>query len=160
MFGISPRSRNTSAPLWWGARAIFHVDYDRYSGNPKYTLDIPWDRRQTTPYIEDGAEQKALWFWLDNYGMPALRVLLKKEAVTTRDDKDLVVESHGFKLVANPNGSCGYLYIGAWPTSADVKMPPPPPPKKEAPPEPAKAAPRRSSTFMDDDEFSGGRRRQ
>ena len=153
MFGINPATLQESPPTWWGARAI-------YSPREGYTIDIPWDRRQTTPYEPESIACKALWFWLDNYGIPALHAEVKKLGLQGSEDRLITIESHGFKLVATPRSSYGYLYIGAWPTSPDVVMPPEPPPKKEAPPPKKTAARRRSSTVMNDEEYVGGRRRR
>jgi hypothetical protein len=116
-FGINPRDRGEQPPVWWGARAIYR--------GVRFPVDYVHDRQQTTPYDKSSIECKALWFWLDHYAKPALDAELKRLVVTPSEERDIVIESHGFKLIANPRRSYGYLYIGAWPTVTPIVMPPP-----------------------------------
>lgn len=155
-FGINPKDRGEQPLVWWGARAIY-----RGAGFP---VDYVHDRQQTMPYDKNSVECKALWFWLDHYAKLDLATMLKKLVVTPSEERDVVIESHGFKLIANPRRSYGYLYIGAWPTVSPVVMPPPVTAadvamKKfrtdrglEAPSLPIR------TTVVNDEEFRGGRR--
>lgn len=86
----------------WGARAI----YEKTGG----FIDLLWDRKSS-----DGPEheKKRLYNWLDAEGLPLLRALVKSEMLQPDERRMLVIERPGFRLIANPNRSFGYLYIGA-----------------------------------------------
>ena len=129
-FGINPKNRGATPIAWWGARTIYNA-FD-------YTFDILWDRKQTI-----GENAEPLWKWLDEWGLPTLRKELERLHVQANDEEDIVVESHGYKLVANPNRSYGYLYIGAWPIG-EMVMPPDAPKKKEVKRERATASKRKT----------------
>lgn len=117
-WGISPKARGEESNVWWGARTIYN--------EMECSFDILWDRKQTV-----GENAEPLWKWLDEWGLPALRKELSRKRVRSNEEEDIIVESHGFKLVANPNRSYGYLYIGAWPTGVMVMPPDPPKARRE-----------------------------
>lgn len=130
LWGISPKSRGEGATVWWGARAI----YDQMS----CSFGLLWDRKQTV-----GENAEPLWKWLDEWGLPALRKALSDNLVRSNDEEDIVVDSHGFKLIANPNRSYGYLYIGAWPMGEMVMPPDPPKARRDQRPKPPRTRPRK-----------------
>jgi hypothetical protein len=112
----------------WGARAILqHWETKKYV-NAKFRngkllrkgywdvkhhhdIDLVPDRQSSTGEEE---AKKALFNWLDNSAIPEL----KKQAniLPFRGDsyERFIFIEDGFHLEATPNGSFGYLYIGAW----------------------------------------------
>ena len=86
----------------WGARAIYTGGY----------IDLLPDR-------QDGkgseADFKRLMGWLNGPkgALAKLRKLTKSEGLRQDEDRVVVIEQPGFRLVANPNASYGYLYICA-----------------------------------------------
>jgi len=98
-WGLEP-DRDCSA--CWGARAIYE--------KPGGFIDLLWDRKSC-----DGPEdeKKRLYDWLDVEGLPSLRALVKSKMLQPDECRTLTIERPGFRLIANPNRSFGYLYIGA-----------------------------------------------
>jgi hypothetical protein len=101
----APKGVKTS----WGARAIY---------SPPAGIDIVWDRQGI-----NGAEEdcKGLLSWINKKGLKGLTKILGKKGNYLASDEDRVVEFRegGFVITANPRGSHGYLYIGAWPEVTD-----------------------------------------
>lgn len=58
--------------------------------------------------------ERAMSVWINDVGIPALRKACIKQHVVPSSEVRIEYESNGYKIVANPNGSCGYLYIAAW----------------------------------------------
>lgn len=87
---------------WWGARAIFKpMDL--------YPIDIPFDRQQCEPAPE---KCSLLLTWLNEKGMPWLNAEASK--LNTDDDKTISFSDAKGTILASPQRSYGYLYIGAW----------------------------------------------
>jgi hypothetical protein len=120
VFGIKPETPKT---IWWGARALYERNHDPLTGKDydrrgRFTFALLWDRQQ----IEGGTpeEREAFSYWIDKKAMPALRKLVKAEC-RTRDglapdsDREIAVELEGYRIVASPRRSYGYLYIGIHP---------------------------------------------
>lgn len=107
-----------SPKLYWGARAILEQgkhDYVGYGEKRKLHwvpghLDLLWDR-QSFVGQEDPDKQKFI-DWVNGKVLPAVR----KWAETIPGDSREVFsfDGEGFVLKASPNGSYGYVYIGAW----------------------------------------------
>lgn len=87
---------------WWGARAIFKAPDG---------IDLLWDRQSFKGSKDDG---EAMNKWLNEKGLPGLKKVLKAEGVRGSEFREVCFESDGYKIVANPRESYGYLYIGAW----------------------------------------------
>lgn len=101
-FGIKCPVVDYNGP-WWGGRAIF----DR-SGN----FDLPVDRQEMEGGTEE--EEENMTVWLINIGFPHLRKVIKEKGLFQNEDRRVVISRDGFTLVANPNKSFGYLYLGCW----------------------------------------------
>jgi len=86
---------------YWGARAI----YGGHRSN--YYVDIVADR-QTHENTN-----KAFLDWVVDVAMPWLREEIKRRGLSTDSAETLIFEEKKFRLEASPNGSYGYLYIGA-----------------------------------------------
>lgn len=84
---------------YWGARAIFRPS----QSNP---IDLLHDRQSI-----DGVTEELLE-WLNSIGLHLLRRHVLD--LNTSDNKLVHIKDGKFNIVANPNGSYGYLYIGAW----------------------------------------------
>ena len=99
MFGLPIEGEHEA---YWGARAI-------YRGYPDYVMELLWDR-QSAEGVQD---QPEFGKWLDDTGLPWLRKRLK-EAGLGSDSRDVLSFAEGnYRIQASPNGSYGYLYIGA-----------------------------------------------
>jgi hypothetical protein len=105
-WGISPERE---VGIAWGARAIYKGGSD---------IDLVWDRMGMQGGTEE--QRKAFGKFLDKKGLPALKKLLKSQYLSTRDDKSVHLQLDGWFITANPRGSCGYLYIGAWPVDNGI----------------------------------------
>ncbi len=121
----------TSAPIAWGARAIYRLD----STDTKYRGRKVVQRASTTAVIEllfdrqgiamrldaespEGiATFRAFTKWIDKIAMPELRRQCVKQYITPDSSATVEIERDGYKLVAGPRESYGYLYIRAWKVS-------------------------------------------
>ncbi len=103
LFGIRP---NRSA-LWWGARAIYKGGDD---------IDLLHDRQQMNGGTPE--ERTALSAWINAVGLPGIKAKLKVQRIGTRDRGPIRFEDAAYTLVADPRGSCGYLYLGAAPVGS------------------------------------------
>lgn len=99
MFTFGLAIENTLA--WYGARAIFRQNY----------IDIVWDRQSGTKLTEEHG--KSLLDWLNNIGMPTLRLAVRNIYLPENKADMAYLEDGEFILVASTNASYGYLYIGA-----------------------------------------------
>jgi len=109
---------------FWGARAIYtpaRWDYPQTFGGHKIRskpskiscdIDILGDR-QTWSQVN---ARHPLIEWLNTEGMKALRARLNELCLATSSREVVVVISKDrrFILEASPQGSWGYLYLGAW----------------------------------------------
>ncbi len=100
--------------LYWGARAIF--EGPRWEGYGKTTrfaaayVDLVHDRQSLVG--QEHPRKEEFMEWLNKIALPALR---KWAEGVSPDSKDVFTVGNGvFVLKASPNGSCGYMYIGAW----------------------------------------------
>lgn len=105
-------------PVAWGARAIYRDG----------VVELVWDRNQFCG--EPGLFKQAKEV-VDKWLLPQL-VHEAGDKLSGSEDRDERWEAHGWEIIANPNASYGYLYIGAWPIGDE--MPPPPPKGKWKPP--------------------------
>ncbi len=106
-----------SAPIAWGARAIYRLGSTgkRGSGRTIATIDLLGDRQSIK--FDDGfapIEFRNFVKWIDKVAMPELRRQCVARYITADSNKTIEIESDGFKLIAGPRGSHGYLYIRAW----------------------------------------------
>lgn len=117
-----------SAPIAWGARAIYRLDTTdtkhRMVGGRKKLVQ----RASTTAVIEllhdrqgsaaregvTDAERAALASWINKVAMPELRKQCARQYITPDSDAIIEIERDGYKLVAGPRASYGYLYIRTW----------------------------------------------
>lgn len=125
--------------LAWGARAIYGwrevtKPVTTVSGRIKISrgrrlttttcepsIDLLSDRMGWASCGEVTDEYKARMFmmgaWIDNTGIPAIKAACRKARIQPSDDGPGARVEHtsdGYTIVANPNGSHGYLYIAAW----------------------------------------------
>jgi hypothetical protein len=113
-FGL-PAPESVAGPSW-AARAIF-------TPGTQNAVDFLGDRQQWST-TQDSPEASALRAWINDCGLPTLRLRLR-EGLETRDvgtdSTDVItVEGSGFTLTASPNASYGYLYLGAWQGPAEI----------------------------------------
>lgn len=97
----------------WGARAIFRGG----------AVDIVWDRQGGSPDAD-------LLAWLNARGLPQLRRLVAD--VGGSEDREVRWTEGPYTVVANPRGSYGYLYLGAWREGAPTTEPHAPLPSAQA----------------------------
>lgn len=124
-FGRQPP---TTAVRSWGARAILDskefekpTDIWNYKKDIKhnphaFTFDLLYDRQDAyPPSTEDNVSAKKVFHdWVDNVGLPWLRTEVKRLRLAG-SSTDVVAFSEGnYHIEASPQGSYGYLYIGAW----------------------------------------------
>lgn len=117
MFGFPMEKENRVR--WWGARAIYKGPWDKWA---PCDIDIVPDRQGWAgiTYQENwGAvsqdkidEDKKFLDWAGKIGMKWLREKVKEIGLSTSDNQRLAFEEGPYKLIASPNGSYGYLYIG------------------------------------------------
>jgi len=86
---------------YWGARAIYKGYQD------DYRIDLLFDRQSA-----DDANEEFI-NWVNNRALPWLRDEVRKQALATDSSKRLEYREFKYVLRATPNGSYGYLYIGA-----------------------------------------------
>lgn len=117
-----------SAPVAWGARAIYRIDHhesptkrrngrviERAKSTTTATIDLLWDRQGSAARVTaTNDERQALATWLNKTAMPALRRECAKHYITPDCNEVVEIERDGFKLIAGPRESHGYLYIRAW----------------------------------------------
>lgn len=87
----------------WGARAIYKAPT---------SIDLVWDRQSMDGLKDD---KEALKTWITDIGMPGLKRLLKADYLSGSEHREVEFREGGYTLKANPRGSHGYLYLGAWP---------------------------------------------
>jgi hypothetical protein len=90
---------------YWGARAIFHP-------GTKHPIDLLPDR-QACKCI-DGLASKPLLEWLNTKGMKELQKLRAFKALSSDSAEVVEFKDGEFTIQGCPNGSYGYLYLGAW----------------------------------------------
>jgi hypothetical protein len=76
-------------------------------------IDLLWDRQSGLGSDED---KEALLRWVDTVGMPWLHETMEEQDPYDigRSVKVFRNEGNGYVIEASPQGSHGYLYIGAW----------------------------------------------
>jgi len=102
--------------LYWGARAIF--ESGRWEGlgtkRQKYyppRIDLVYDRQT---FGGNGHPDKEKFIeWISKKALPACKRWAEHQTLDSR--QVFTFMDDGFVLMASPNGSYGYLYIGAWP---------------------------------------------
>ena len=104
-WGLQPEKDilDPDEPLW-GARAI-------YKSGVSPVIDIPWDRQAMTGSKE---RREALSQWINEHGLKLLKEELYQQEVDGRSRKLVTICHNGFFLQANPQASCGYLYLVAF----------------------------------------------
>src|SRR4030067_1949788 len=108
-FGLSPEESKMSK-YWWGTRAIFTQRYIRQTRKVTTELDLLHDRQNFQGPQDEGT--KKFMTWINTKGLPEVRVWASK--VTTDSREMFNFEDEEYKIIATPNGSYGYMYIGAW----------------------------------------------
>ncbi len=103
-FGIQPPKKAKAA---WGARAIFKP----MSQDPM--IDILFDRQDA---FGDEKERQDLVEWVRTTGLPWLEAEIDKKVSygLSRSHEVFRHKDGKYTIEANPRGSGGYLYIGAW----------------------------------------------
>lgn len=99
MFGLSLKEETN---VYWGARAI----YKGYTDN--YRVDLLPDRQHY-----EGEDDQVFLAWLNGRALPWLRAKVRQLALSTDSNEVLELQEYKYILKASPNGSYGYLYIGA-----------------------------------------------
>lgn len=113
----------------WGARAIYRLT----SNDTKYnragkvtrrastiaTIDLLYDRQGIATRIDPPtpivlSQIKAFTKWIERVAMPELRRECVARYITADSNAEIEIERDGYKLVAGPRASHGYLYIRAW----------------------------------------------
>lgn len=91
----------------WGARAIFKP----IQQNPM--VDILWDRQDAWGPEK---ERQDLVEWVRKTGLPSMEVLIDKEVThgISMSQKVWHFVDGDYEISASPQGSGGYLYLGAW----------------------------------------------
>jgi len=88
----------------WGARAIYHP-------MRRERIDLLPDRQQCAPDSFPEANHQ-LSYWLNHRALAELNLRCRG---LRGDSQDVVSWDDGeYHIEASPQGSCGYLYIGAW----------------------------------------------
>jgi hypothetical protein len=114
-FGLRPPEEK-HPKYWWGARAIFQNKFERNWNRKKKSdpdliqvveIDLLYDRQS---YF--GPENKEFTNWINKVGLPAIRKWAKNVFPDSRDQFNF--EDKDYHIIATPNGSYGYMYIGAW----------------------------------------------
>ena len=105
----------------WGCRAIAKVSSRTTKEGRKLhikmyaTIDVPCDRKD---FVGEGKDRAAFRRWLEENmeGAWAKAEELLEAGVMRGDSAELftLAEDNGAKVVANTNGSHGYLYVAAW----------------------------------------------
>lgn len=99
------RSLPANVRVAWGARLIFPAD-------------LLWDRQGCAGGEDGCAERSELLAWLSAGAGDAARAearRLARDGWTSRDDDTRVLYDDGVgRIVGNPQGSGGYLYVAAW----------------------------------------------
>jgi hypothetical protein len=96
------RQAPEGSTIAWGARAIFTRGH----------IDIVPDRHQMTEAPQEQRTEFAKW--LQSTGMPGLKKEVERTGITGTDHTVLAYQDDRYRIEASPQGSCGYLYIGAW----------------------------------------------
>lgn len=91
----------------WGARAIY---------DSRCTIDLVPDRQQCSDGTE--AERETLVAWINRVGLPEMRKRVKAAHLETNSREVFSFDRDGYHIEACPQGSYGYLYLGAWKVSA------------------------------------------
>lgn len=104
-WGISPPK---AKPIAWGARAIFKRTTHAVD------VDYVWDRSAMVGGTE--LEREAFAKWINKEAVPLIREHVKSEDIYPRDSTQVELPWKGFTIVFSPKASCGYLYIGIWPS--------------------------------------------
>lgn len=130
-WGISP---DRQVVIAWGARAI----YPRPG-----SIDLLHDRMEMVGGTPE--QRKGFGKWLDEWGIPAIKKLTIDNYLSGNEDRRLTLHLDGWFIVVNPRMSCGYLYIGVFPSDngdpsfIPAAVPSPPPKKPERKPSVSKA---------------------
>lgn len=116
--------RQAKAPKYalvsWGARAIYHLNFHekmkgtrKNPGHRAYTsVDLDLVYKSISDEFSDFAPD--LYDWLNNIGLKELKKLLTERCLD-RMSREVVEFNDGlFHIEASPQGSGGYMYIGAW----------------------------------------------
>lgn len=104
--------------LAYGARAIYslrvvQIRRARYTDYKSVaTIDVPYDRQSLVPGAPT-REVKRFCAWI-NKALPRLTKACERLGLTPDSRAEVTIERGGYKLVASPRASYGYLYIRAW----------------------------------------------
>lgn len=129
-WGIAPTE---NVPIAWGARAIYSLRSGpmkrvgrKIGGKTKYfnerstlaDIDLVFNRKDC---VGDEALKPALYEALDTFLLSALRKQCEVQYLTPDSSDTIEIVEGGYKIVASPKASHGYLYIGAWPVPVKVE---------------------------------------
>lgn len=94
----------TGALANWGARAIYHP------GEAARPFELLGDRQQF-----EGMKTLCddLQNWINMRALPLLREKLRADMLESNSHEVIDIKEYKYVLTASPQGSCGYLYIGA-----------------------------------------------
>jgi hypothetical protein len=90
---------------YWGARAIFHPD-------TQHPIDLLPDRQGCQ--CAEGLAPKPLLDWLNKTGLKELKAMRAFKLLASDSSEVVEFKDGQFTVQCCPNGSYGYLYIGAW----------------------------------------------
>jgi hypothetical protein len=98
----------------WGARAIYRFAWNQIVGDYAPEVQTLGDRQSYEGFDADPAADRAFVDWLNARALPEIKKRLVREFVTA-DGAEVVAWDDGPRHIeASPQGSHGYLYIGAW----------------------------------------------
>ena len=122
MFTFGLRAPEGKHPkYWWGARAIFTnkwtTNYNkRKKSDPNMIqiveIDLLYDRQSYA-----GPKSDEFTDWINKEALPRIKEWAK--GVFPSDRHMFEYSNNGYHTIATPNGSYGYMYIGAWSTEEE-----------------------------------------
>ena len=113
MFGYTCEIENPQ--IYWGARGIFERKLKYHKGKLDdiyYDFDLLPDRQDTI--CLDESIKTEFFKWINEEAIPALRKHIKEDHWMAECEKLFELENEKFIFKATPNGSCGYIFLGAW----------------------------------------------
>lgn len=118
MFGF-PIPDSVTPVCYWGARAIYVCANYRIKGS-KDAIDLLGDRQT---WKGDDEQAKAdLLRWINKFGLPELRKWVATKCNGSSSRQLFTYHSGPYYLLASPNASYGYVYIGAFPVATSLDM--------------------------------------
>jgi len=117
--------------FYWGARGIYTppkfqtVGYGRKAKEQQVScnLDIWGERSSTAGFTDEKTpEGEAFFNWINKVAIPALRKWCDTQWIETSSRKVFALRHERWTMMASPNASYGYIYVGVWeyPAEADA----------------------------------------